>query len=57
MGYKEMYQSWLDNPYFDEDTKAELKSIAGDDKAGVWYRRFKRRDRSRNEPYEHLYGP
>ena len=27
-----MYQSWLDNPYFDEDTKAELKSIAGDDK-------------------------
>ncbi len=29
MGYKEMYQSWLDNPYFDEDTKAELKSIAG----------------------------
>ena len=32
MGYKEMYQSWLDNPYFDEDTKAELKSIAGDDK-------------------------
>ena len=32
MDYKEMYQSWLDNPYFDEDTKAELKSIAGDDK-------------------------
>ena len=32
MGYKEMYQSWLDNPYFDGDTKAELKSIAGDDK-------------------------
>lgn len=32
MGYKEMYKSWLDNPYFDEDTKAELKSIAGDDK-------------------------
>lgn len=32
MGYKEMYQSWLDNPYFDKDTKAELKSIAGDDK-------------------------
>lgn len=32
MGYKEMYQSWLDNPYFDEDMKAELKSIAGDDK-------------------------
>ena len=55
MGYKEMYQSWLDNPYFDEDTRNELKSIEG--RAGVWYRRFKRRDRSRNEPYEHLYGP
>ena len=27
MGYKEMYQSWLDNPYFDEDTKAELKRL------------------------------
>ena len=32
MGYKENYESWLNNPYFDEDTKAELKSIAGDDK-------------------------
>ena len=66
MGYKEMYQSWLDNPYFDEDTKAELKSIAGDDKeiedrfytelefgtAGL-----RGANRSRNEPYEHLYGP
>ena len=28
MGYKENYESWLNNPYFDEDTKAELKSIA-----------------------------
>ena len=27
MDYKEMYQQWLDNPYFDEDTKAELKAI------------------------------
>ncbi len=33
MGYKEMYQSWLDNPYFERGyAKAELKSIAGDDK-------------------------
>lgn len=32
MGYKEMYQSWLDNPYFDEETKAELKDIAGNEK-------------------------
>jgi phosphoglucomutase len=32
MGYKETYQEWLDNPYFDEDTKAELRAIADDDK-------------------------
>ncbi|WP_075721114.1 phospho-sugar mutase [Roseburia sp. 499] len=32
MGYKEMYQEWLNNPYFDEATKAELRSIAADEK-------------------------
>ena len=32
MDYKEMYQEWLGNPYFDEATKAELKGIAGDEK-------------------------
>ncbi|MDE6889234.1 MAG: phospho-sugar mutase [Eubacterium sp.] len=32
MDYKEMYQQWLDNPYFDEETKAELKSIEGNEK-------------------------
>ena len=32
MGYKEMYESWIENPYFDEDTKAELKAIADDEK-------------------------
>lgn len=32
MGYRETYQEWLDNPYFDEATKEELKSIAGDEK-------------------------
>ncbi len=32
MGYKEMYQEWLDNPYFDEETKKELQGIAGDEK-------------------------
>ncbi len=32
MGYKEMYESWLANPYFDEATKAELKGIEGNDK-------------------------
>ncbi len=32
MDYKEIYQSWLENPYFDEKTKEELRGIAGDDK-------------------------
>ncbi len=31
MDYKETYESWLSNPYFDEDTKNELKGISGDD--------------------------
>ena len=31
MGYKELYNSWLANPYFDEETKAELRAIADDD--------------------------
>lgn len=32
MGYMETYQEWLSNPYFDEETKAELKGIANDEK-------------------------
>lgn len=32
MDYKAMYEQWLDNPYFDEETKAELRVIAGDEK-------------------------
>lgn len=32
MGYRDIYEEWLADPYFDEDTKAELKSIADDDK-------------------------
>ncbi len=32
MDYKQMYQQWLDNPYFDEETKAELKAIEGSEK-------------------------
>ncbi len=31
MDYKDVYQSWLDDPYFDEDTKAELRAIADDE--------------------------
>ncbi len=31
MDYRERYESWLKDPYFDEATKEELRSIAGDD--------------------------
>ena len=31
MDYKEIYESWLADPYFDEGTKAELLSIKEDD--------------------------
>ncbi len=29
--YMKIYQEWLDNPYFDEATKEELRAIAGDE--------------------------
>ena len=29
--YKEIYREWLSNPYFDEETKAELKAIENDE--------------------------
>ncbi len=32
MGYKETYEEWLANPYFDAATKAELESIRGNEK-------------------------
>ena len=32
MGYKASYETWLNNPYFDEQTKEELKLIAGNEK-------------------------
>ncbi len=31
MEYKERYQEWLSNPYFDAETKAELEGIRDDD--------------------------
>lgn len=31
MGYKEIYNEWLTNPYFDADTKTELERIASDE--------------------------
>ncbi len=64
MDYRQAYNDWLENPYFDEATKEELRSIANDDNeirerfytdlefgtAGL-----QGRDRCRNEPHEHLY--
>ena len=32
MSYKEVYKEWLENPYFDEAVKAELKEIEGNEK-------------------------
>ena len=31
MDYREVYEEWLRNPYFDEETKAELRAIQEDD--------------------------
>ena len=32
MSYKDTYNDWLQNPYFDEATKEELRAIADDEK-------------------------
>ena len=32
MNYKDILNDWLTNPYFDEETKAELRGIADDEK-------------------------
>lgn len=32
MNYKEIYEDWISNPYFDEKTKAELKGISDNEK-------------------------
>ena len=31
MEYRERYEEWISNPYFDETTREELKKIADDD--------------------------
>ena len=32
MGYKESYEQWLSGDIFDDDTKRELRAIAGNEK-------------------------
>ena len=65
MGYKEIYNEWLTNAYFDADTKAELERIASDENE-IKERFYTDLEfgtagrsgnyRSRNEPYEYLYS-
>ena len=53
MGYMESYREWLENPYFDEETKAELKAIQNDEKEIREYKveelKFRSRGCSRKE--------
>ena len=30
--YKAIYEEWLSNPYFDQETKEELRAIRADEK-------------------------
>jgi phosphoglucomutase len=32
MNYKKQYEYWINNPYFDEETKKELKNIENNEK-------------------------
>ena len=32
MDYKTVYRKWLEDPYFDAETKAELKAVENDEK-------------------------
>ncbi len=65
MDYRQEYEKWCNDPYFDEQTKAELKAIAGNDAEieDRFYRklefgtgRIARGNRCGNKPYEYLYS-
>ena len=58
MGYKEQFEFWLEDSYFDEATKQELLAIRNDEKEieDRFYKRASRGDRRGHEPYEHLHG-
>ena len=47
MNYRDVYTQWCTDSYFDENTKAELKALEGDEKEIHEYKveqlRFKRR--------------
>ena len=63
MGYMESYKAWCANEYFDEATRAELKSIEGNEKEieDRFYKDLEfgtgglRCYRQRYKPHEYLY--
>ena len=55
--YMKIYKEWLDNPYFDEATKEELRNIAVLHGSGIRYGRPSRYYWRRNQPYEYLHSP
>ena len=66
MDYKKVYEEWLSNPYFDEATKAELRSQSQDNENEIKERFYTDLEfgtaglrgsyRSWYQPYEHLYS-
>ena len=36
MDYRQEYDKWCNDPYFDDQTREELKAIAGEDRRKVW---------------------
>ena len=40
MGYMEEFKFWLEDDYFDADTKAELAAISGDEKEKDYFNYF-----------------
>mgnify|MGYP000106708731 CR=1 FL=1 len=61
MDYRQEYDKWCNDPYFDDQTREELKAIAGDDKEieDRFYRtlEFGTAGLRGNQSYEYLHGP
>ena len=64
MDYRQEYDKWCNDPYFDDQTREELKAIAGDDKEieDRFYRTLEfgtagLRGVIGNQSYEYLHGP
>ena len=35
MSYREVYEKWCNDPYFDEESREELKALEGKDRKSV----------------------